>query len=112
MGVEPFVEVVDELELERALRVDASVIGVNARDLNTLAMDADRAARVLASIPADRVAVHLSGIKSAADTTAIARSRADAALIGEALMRTEDPRALLAELARGAAGPVVPSGKN
>jgi indole-3-glycerol phosphate synthase len=102
-GIEPFVEVIDERELERALAAGAGVIGVNARDLDNLEMDAARSARVLASIPRDRVAVRLSGLKSRADASQIAASRADAALIGEALMRRDDPAALLAELALGAA---------
>jgi indole-3-glycerol phosphate synthase len=103
-GVEPFVEVVTEDELDRALGAGARVIGVNARDLDTLEMDAARAKRVLARIPEGVVAVHLSGLKTAADAASIALSRADAALIGEALMRQGDPRALLAELVRAAAG--------
>jgi indole-3-glycerol phosphate synthase len=102
-GIEPFVEVIDERELERALAAGARVIGVNARDLDTLEMDTARAARVLASIPPGKVAVRLSGLKSRADAGAIAASRADAALIGEALMRRDDPGPLLAELVLGAA---------
>ncbi len=105
-GVEPFVEVVDERELERALEAGAKVIGVNARDLDTLTMDADRASRVLASIPSDRVAVRLSGLKTRADASEIATSRADAALIGEALMRRDDPTDLMAELVLGASTPL------
>ena len=103
-GIEPFVEVVDERELDVALAAGARVIGVNARDLDTLVVDAERAKRVLASIPAGTVAVHLSGIRSGADAAAIASTRADAALIGEALMRRDDPGPLLDELVRGAAG--------
>jgi indole-3-glycerol phosphate synthase len=102
-GIEPFVEVIDERELERALDAGAHVIGVNARDLDTLEMDAARAARVLASIPAGRVAVHFSGLKSRADAAQIAASRADAALVGTALMRRDDPTPLLRELVLGAA---------
>jgi indole-3-glycerol phosphate synthase len=102
-GIEPFVEVIDERELERALAAGARVIGVNARDLDTLELDRARAARVLASIPSDKVAVHLSGLKSRADAAEIAASRADAALVGEALMKRDDPGPLLAELALGAA---------
>jgi indole-3-glycerol phosphate synthase len=67
-------------------------VGVNARDLDTLAMDTARAARVLDAVPRDAVAVHLSGLKDAADIARIAGSRADAALVGEALMREDDPR--------------------
>ncbi len=103
-GIEPFVEVIDERELERALSAGARVIGVNARDLDALHMDAARAARVLANIPRDKVAVRLSGLKSRTDAAQIATSRADAALIGEALMRHDDPAPLLAELAVGASG--------
>jgi indole-3-glycerol phosphate synthase len=102
-GMEPFVEVVDEHELDVALSAGARVVGVNARDLDTLQVDSERAKRVLAGIPAGTVAVHLSGLKSGADAAAVATSRADAALIGEALMRCDDPRPLLAELAQGAA---------
>jgi indole-3-glycerol phosphate synthase len=96
MGLEPLVEVVTEDELAWALDAGARVIGVNARDLDTLVMDGERAARVLAAIPPELVAVHLSGLKTPADVAAIARSRADAALVGESLMRQDDPTALLA----------------
>ncbi len=94
-GLEPFVEVTDEAELERALAAGARVVGVNTRDLDTLAMDAERAARVVARIAPDRIAVHLSGLRDADDVAAAAKTRADAALIGEALMRADDPRDIL-----------------
>lgn len=103
-GVEPFVEVVTDDELDRALAAGARVVGVNSRDLDTLEMDAARAERVLARIPKGVVAVYLSGLKTAADAATIARSRADAALIGEALMRQSDPGPLLSELVRAASG--------
>lgn len=94
-GLEPMVEVVDEVELAAALAAGARLVGVNARDLDTLAVDAARAARVLDAIPAEVVAVHLSGLKAPVDVAQIARGRADAALLGEALMRQDDPRPLL-----------------
>jgi indole-3-glycerol phosphate synthase len=94
-GLEPLVEVVDEAELAAALAVGATVVGVNARDLDSLAMDAARAARVLDAIPAGMVAVHLSGLRTPADLQRVARGRADAALVGEALMREDDPREVL-----------------
>jgi indole-3-glycerol phosphate synthase len=94
-GVEPMVEVVDEREVEAAAAAGARLVGVNARDLDTLAMDAARAARVLSAVPPDVVAVHLSGLRDPASVTEVARSRADAALMGEALMRQDDPRPLL-----------------
>ncbi len=91
-SLEPFVEVTSEAELARALAAGARVVGVNTRDLDTLAMDPARAERVLSRVPRDRIAVHLSGLRDPERVAAAARSRADAALIGEAIMREEDPR--------------------
>lgn len=94
-GLEPFVEVTNEAELSRALEAKARIIGVNARDLDTLEMNAERAARVLQQIPPGVVAVHLSGLRTPADARRIAASRADAALVGETLMREDNPEPLL-----------------
>ncbi len=66
-------------------------------------MDAARAAEVLARIDPATVAVHLSGLRGPDDVARIAASRADAALVGEALMRQDDPTELLAAMV-GAAG--------
>ncbi len=101
-SIEPLVEVANEEELAAALATDARLVGVNARDLDTLAMDAERAARVLAGIPRDRVALYLSGVKDDADVRRIAATRADGALVGEALMREDDPTPLLSRLAAAA----------
>jgi indole-3-glycerol phosphate synthase len=103
-GLEPLVEVVDEAELAAALAAGARIVGVNARDLDSLAMDAARTARVLAAIPADVVAVHLSGLLKPLDVAAVAQGRADAALVGEALMRQDDPRGLLESMVVAAGG--------
>jgi indole-3-glycerol phosphate synthase len=97
-GLEPLVEVVDEAELATALEGGATLLGVNARDLDTLAVDAARTARVLAAIPPDCVAIHLSGLRTPADIRLLARSRADGALVGEALMRLADPEPFIREL--------------
>jgi indole-3-glycerol phosphate synthase len=102
LGLDPFVEIASEAELDRALEVRAPIVGVNVRDLDTLQMDPERAARVLGAIPAGVVAVHLSGLRTTDDASTVARSRVDAALIGEALMRQADPSALLGELLRAA----------
>lgn len=104
LGLEPLVEVVSEDEVCAALDADAKVIGVNARDLDTLVMDPARAARVLDAIPDDRVAVHLSGLKGPENVAAIRKSTADAALIGEALMREDDPTAMLRSMIDAACG--------
>ena len=91
----PIVEVVDEDELRRALGAGAGVVGVNARDLSTLEMDRERAARVIGSIPRDRVRLWFSGVSSADEVRRIAAGDVDGALIGESLMRKDDPSELL-----------------
>ena len=98
------VEVTSEAEIAAALECGARMIGVNARDLDTLAMDADRAARVLAAIPPSIVRLHLSGVKTEDDVRAIARGPADGVLIGEVLMREADPAPRLRALVAAAAG--------
>jgi indole-3-glycerol phosphate synthase len=103
-GIDPLVEVTDERELAMALEVGARAIGVNARDLDTLAVDSARAARVLDAIPSGVVAVHFSGLREASDVQRIAASRADAALVGEALMRDDDPRPRLRAMVEAARG--------
>ncbi len=100
--IEPLIEVVDERELESALAAEARIVGVNARDLDNLAMDARRAARVCAAIPPGVVAVRLSGLRDARDVAEVASSRSDAALVGEALMRDDDPRPRLRSMVEAA----------
>lgn len=102
LGLEPFVEVATLAELAAAEEAGARVIGVNARDLDTLAMDPERAAQVLARIPAGVVRVHLSGLGSPEAVARVAEGPADAALIGEALMRQDDPTELLRAMVRAA----------
>ena len=103
-GLEPLVEIANEDDLARALETSARLVGVNARDLDTLAIDSKTAAALVAEIPPDRVALHLSGVKTEANLTEVARGRADAALIGEILMREDDPTSLLARFADAAYG--------
>jgi len=101
-GLAALVEVTSLEELSVARSAGATLIGVNARDLDTLAMDAGRAAAVLAAIPAGCVPVYLSGIRSPEDVARVAASRAHAALIGEVLMRDDDPGPRLRELVAAA----------
>jgi indole-3-glycerol phosphate synthase len=100
--LEPFVEVVNEEESKLAIDTGATLVGVNARDLDTLEMDATRTARVLAALPNSATRVHLSGIAKPVDVVRVAASSADAALVGEALMREDQPEARLSELVRAA----------
>ncbi len=103
-GLVPFVEVFSEEEAKRAVDAGATCIGVNARDLDTLEMDAEQAARVLSSLPSSVVRVHLSGVKGPEDVRSILEGPADAALIGEVLMRAEDPAWVLRSLVSTARG--------
>jgi indole-3-glycerol phosphate synthase len=101
-GLLPFVEVVDEAEARVALEAGATLIGVNARDLDTLKIDPIRAARTLSGLPDGVTAVHLSGLGSTEAVQDVARGFADAALVGEALMREDDPEPLLRSLVAAA----------
>jgi indole-3-glycerol phosphate synthase len=65
-------------------------------------MDAERVARVLRAIPGDRIALHFSGVKDETDVARVAASTADGALIGEALMRVDDPTPLLTSMVAAA----------
>lgn len=98
----PLIEVTTEAELERALRAGARVVGVNARDLDSLELDRERAARVLTAIPDHVIAVHLSGVRDVFDVARIAASRAAAVLVGESLMRVDDPAPVLTQFMRAA----------
>jgi len=90
-GIAPVVEAADEAELDVAVATGARIVGVNARDLHTFVVDPARARELVARIPDDRVAVYMSGVRSAEDLIRVAETRADAALVGEGLMRAEDP---------------------
>jgi indole-3-glycerol phosphate synthase len=100
----PFVEVASEDEARLALDTGADLIGVNARDLDTLVMDPERAHRVLEILPTNITRVHLSGLRSPEAVAAVAGGPADAALIGEALMRADDPEPLLSSMVARASG--------
>jgi indole-3-glycerol phosphate synthase len=97
-GVQVLVEAHDAAEVARAVALEAPIIGVNHRDLRTFTVDTTLAARMRPEIPADRVVVAESGIRSAADVRRMGAANIDAVLVGETLMRAADPGAALAEL--------------
>ncbi len=97
-GLELLVEAHDAEEVARAVRSGAAVIGINNRDLKTFTLDRELAARLRADIPADRVVVAESGIRDAADVARLRGAGVDAMLVGETLMRAEDPGATLRAL--------------
>ena len=97
-GLDTLVEAHDADELDRGIALGAPVLGVNARDLDTFAIDRDAQLELLARIPSDRVVIAESGIESRAQGAAAELAGADAILVGSALMRATDPAAKLAEL--------------
>jgi indole-3-glycerol phosphate synthase len=98
IGLDVLVEVHDEPELERALRADATLIGVNQRDLATFAVDTNRAARMAPRIPAGVIRVAESGIGGPADAVPLVTAGYHAVLVGESLVRSADPAAAVAAL--------------
>jgi indole-3-glycerol phosphate synthase len=98
-GLEALVEIRSEEELDRALALPISLIGVNSRDLETLDIDRAVAARLLPLIPSDRIAVAESGIATPFDAAELAHMGADAVLVGSAVSGVADPAALVRQLA-------------
>jgi indole-3-glycerol phosphate synthase len=100
LGLASLVEVHERGELDRALEAGAGIIGVNARNLRTLEVSPDLVLALAGSIPSHVIAVAESGIRSAADIRALREAGYDAFLVGERLMRAEDPGDALGELMR------------
>jgi indole-3-glycerol phosphate synthase len=98
-GLAALVEVHDEREVEIAVEAGARVIGVNNRDLRTFDVDLGLTERLRSVIPFDLVLVAESGIHTAADARRMRQAGADAILVGESLMRADDPAARIRELA-------------
>lgn len=98
LGLDTLVEAHDADELARAVRLDAPVVGVNARDLSTFRIDRSAQLRLVAEAPRDRVIVAESAIHSRAQAAAAELAGADAVLVGTSLMRAADPGAKLREL--------------
>ena len=98
LGLDALVEIHAEAELAIALDAGADLVGVNHRDLDTLAVDLDLSLRLAERFPASIVRVAESGIRTAADLRAMHERGYHAALIGEALLREADPGAALVKL--------------
>lgn len=102
-GMDALIEVHDADELERALKLDAVLLGVNNRNLKTLAIDLATTEELAKRVPPDRLLVAESGLYSPADMARMAAAGARAYLIGESLMRQDDvtaaTRAILARAA-------------
>jgi len=98
LGLGALVEAHSDEDLETALASGAQVIGVNARDLETFAVDPEHALEQLRRIPSDRLAVLESGISEREHVVRAVEAGASAVLVGEALMRAADPAAKVREL--------------
>ena len=98
MGLDTLVEAHDAAELDRAIALDAPVIGINARDLSTFNIDRRAQLQLLSRAPRDRVVIAESGIETRAQAAAAELAGANAILVGSTLMRAADPAAKLVEL--------------
>ena len=98
LGLDALVEAHDAEELERAIALEAEIVGVNARDLGSFAIDRRTQLELVAQVPRDRVVVAESGVHTRAQGAAAELAGANAILVGTALMRAPDPGAKLAEL--------------
>ena len=98
LGMEALVETHSRLEALRAMEAGASIIGVNARNLQTLEVDRSTVEQVIDVIPQDVVAVAESGVANAHDVFEYAKWGADAVLVGEALVTSGDPRASIQDM--------------
>ena len=104
VGLDVLVEIHDETELERALAVDATLVGVNQRDLVTFEVDTERAVRMAPLMPEGVVRVAESGVRGADDVAVLGEAGYHAVLVGETLVRHGDPEQGVAELRAGFRG--------
>lgn len=98
LGLDALVEAHDAAELQRAMVLDAPVIGINARDLTTFDIHRRAQLDLVARAPRDRVVIAESGVHTRAQGAAAELAGADAILVGSSLMRAPDPQAKLREL--------------
>ncbi len=98
LGMDCLVEVHSEAELKQVLQTNADIIGINNRDLATFKIDLETTLRLRPLIPAGKIVVSESGIKSRADVEKLMKEGVDAILVGESLMKSHDMSSKLREL--------------
>ena len=98
LGMDSIVEVHTEEETERALTMDAKIIGINNRDLGTFVTDLETTLKLRGNIPDDVIVVSESGIKTRNDVVRLEKEQVDAILVGESLMRSDEMGAKMREL--------------
>ena len=107
IGMLPLVEVHTGEELERAIDANATVIGVNTRNLTTLEVDRSIFGRLSGRIPEGVVKIAESGVRGPHDLLAYAAAGADAVLVGESLVTEKDPRSAVADLVTAGSHPAL-----
>jgi len=98
LELEVLAEVHDEVDLERVLGTNASLVGINARDLRTFQVDWEKAAALAAQVPQDRLVVLESGVQGREDVVRAGEQGLRRFLVGEHLVRAADPAKALEEL--------------
>ncbi len=100
-ALDTVVEIHDEEELQRALRIAPDVLGINNRDLRTFTTDLGVTEHLLPNIPSEMLVISESGVQHAGDIANLYTRGARGFLVGESLMRADDPGSLIAELKHG-----------
>jgi len=90
-GIGALTEIHDKMDLDKALKCDAHIIGINNRDLDTFEINTDTTLELASLIPSDRVVISESGIRSGRDIQALNGMNIQAVLVGSALMSSADP---------------------
>ncbi|PRW64368.1 indole-3-glycerol phosphate synthase TrpC [Actinopolyspora mortivallis] len=108
LGMTALVEVHNAEEADRALEAGGRIIGVNARNLHTLEVDREVFGRIAPGLPVDVLKVAESGVRGPSDLMAYAGSGADAVLVGEGLVSSDNPRAALTQLVTAGSHPACP----
>jgi indole-3-glycerol phosphate synthase len=105
IGLTPLVEVHDAEELDRAVAAGAKIVGINARNLHSLEISRESVVRLVPKVPEGLITVAESGIRGPHDLLSYAYAGVDAVLVGQSLVKSGDPKAMVHELVTAGAHP-------